>query len=308
LKTKILKMKVLKEAGAMETVTKVAETALFESLRSEAARFLDKDPCNRMGAAWGDERIWSAPLFGAARGDDPIFETFRDTVDERHWTPADAFAAGGLGGGAAGADELSVVSWILPHNPLTKKDNALRTDLTSERWARSRIFGETANMKLRDHLTEFLRNVGYEAVAPMRLPGWAQMESERYVFVSNWSERHAAHACGLGTFGLCDGLITPVGKAIRIGSVVVRGRIEPTPRPYTRYDEYCPFKTRKVCGACIKRCPAGALSARGHDKVRCSNYLDEKTAPYVRERCGFEGYGCGLCQTGVPCASGIPAM
>jgi epoxyqueuosine reductase QueG len=284
---------------------KIAEAALLGALQNEAARFLDEDSCNRMGEAWGDERMWTAPLFGAARGDDPIFEAFKEKVDERHWLPAEAFAAGGY---EASAKDLSVVSWILPHNPVTKKDNASRTALTSERWARSRIFGETANMKLREHLVEFLRSGGCEAVAPMCLPDWAQLESKQYVFVSNWSERHAAHACGLGTFGLCDGLITPAGKAIRIGSVVLRGRIEPTPRPYSRYDEYCSFKTKKACGACIRRCPAGALSALGHDKTKCKAYLDGETAPYVEKNYGFKGYGCGLCQTGVPCSSGIPPI
>ena len=29
-------------------------------------------------------------------------------------------------------------------------------------------------------------------------------------------------------------------------------------------------------------------------------------AKYVKEAFGFEGYGCGLCQTGVPCESGLP--
>ena len=283
--------------------TEFGEMDLLESLRVEAERFLSEDPGNRMGEAWGDERIWPAPLLGAARGDDPIFESFRDTVDPRHWTPAEAFAAGGS---AAGAEELSVVSWILPQNPLTKQDNARQKDMPSERWARAYIFGEAVNVKLRAHIVKFLRAAGHEAVAPMSLPGWKQMDSERYVYVSNWSERHVAHACGLGTFGLCDGLITPVGKAVRIGSVVLRGRVRPTPRPYTRYDEYCLFKTKKTCGACIKRCPAGALSERGHDKRLCSAYLDNKTAPFVKEHYGFKGDSCGLCQAGVPCTSGIP--
>jgi epoxyqueuosine reductase QueG len=283
----------------------ITETSFFESLRSEAARFLDEDPCNRMGAAWGDERIWEAPLLGVARGDDPLFEVFKNKVDESHWLPVEAFAAGGY---EAAADELSVISWILPHNPVTKKDNASRRELTSERWARSRIFGEAANVALRNHMTEFLRIAGCEAVAPMCLKSWSELKSERYVFVSNWSERHVAYACGLGTFGLCDGLITPLGKAVRIGSVVLRARLEPTPRPYTRYDEYCPFKTKKACGVCIKRCPVGALSPQGHDKMKCRAYLNGKTAPYVEEHYGFKGYGCGLCQTGVPCSSGIPAM
>ena len=280
------------------------KTELLESLRNEAARLLNEDPCNLMGDAWGDEHIWETPLLGAARGDDPIFETFRDRVDERHWTPTEAFAAGGL---QAEAEELSVVSWVLPHSQVTKRDNAQSTDMPAERWARSRIFGEDANEKLRHHIVSSLKNAGCEAVAPMSLPGWSRLDSDRYVYVSNWSERHVAYACGLGTFGLCEGLITPLGKAVRFGSVVLRGNLEPTPRSYSRHDEYCPFKTKKTCGVCIKRCPAGAISEHGHDKRLCKAFLEE-TVPYIAERFKFKGHGCGLCQTGVPCSSGIPAF
>jgi epoxyqueuosine reductase QueG len=279
---------------------------LFDSICDEVNRFLKKDPSNVMGGTPGNEPIWAAPLLGVARGDDPIFETFRETVDPRHWSPIDAFVAGGYEG--VSANELSVVSWVLPHTAATRKENAPQKEWPSERWVRSRVFGETANMKLRDHMVAFLKNLGRDAVSPMRLEGWTELRSDRYVFASNWSERHVAHACGLGTFGLCDGLITPVGKSVRIGSLVLRARLEPTPRPYTRHDEYCSFKTKGNCGACIKRCPIGALSEQGHDKIRCRTYLNEKTAPYVMENFKFEGYGCGLCQTGVPCASSIPKL
>jgi epoxyqueuosine reductase QueG len=249
--------------------------------------------------------MWGTPLLGAARGDDPIFEDFRDRVDARHWTPAEAFSAAGGYGNVPGG-ELSVVSWILPHTDITKRDTAREREWPSERWARSRIFGEDENDRLRDHMVEFLKAFGIDAVSPIRLKGWEQIPSERYFLASNWSERHVAYACGLGTFGLCDGLITPLGKAVRIGSIVLRARLSPTSRPYTRHDEYCPFKTSGRCGACIKRCPAGALSERGHDKALCRAYLRGKTAPYVQENYKFKGYGCGLCQTGVPCTSKIP--
>ncbi|MDR1731203.1 MAG: hypothetical protein LBR61_03830 [Synergistaceae bacterium] len=282
---------------------------LFESIRSEAERFLKEDAGNAMELVketlLKNERMWESPLLGVSRGDDPIFETFREWVDPRHWTPAEAFSLGGYG--TVSADELSIVSWILPHSAVTKQDNARQKEWPAERWARSRIFGEKENVRLRAHMVEFLKTSGVDAVAPMNLEAWTSMASERYVFVSTWSERHIAHACGLGTFGLCDGLITPLGKAVRIGSIVLRARLTPTPRPYSRYDEYCIFKTQKKCGACIARCPVGALSERGHDKSRCSQWLSGRTAPYVLENYKFEGYGCGLCQTGVPCASGIPS-
>jgi epoxyqueuosine reductase QueG len=75
------------------------------------------------------------------------------------------------------------------------------------------------------------------------------------------SERHAAYAAGLGTFGLCDGLITSVGKAVRV---------------------------------------------EGRDKQQCRRHLHESCAPYVEQTWNLKGYGCGLCQTGVPCESEIP--
>ena len=38
--------------------------------------------------------------------------------------------------------------------------------------------------------------------------------SEKYAYASTWSERHAAYAAGLGTFGLSDGLITAAGQGM----------------------------------------------------------------------------------------------
>ena len=84
------------------------------------------------------------------------------------------------------------------------------------------------------------------------------MNSARWVFSSAWSERHIAHACGLGTFGLCDGLITPVGKSMRLGSVIAQMPVEPASRPYTDHHAYCLHYARGTCGVCMQRCPVGA--------------------------------------------------
>jgi epoxyqueuosine reductase QueG len=152
-----------------------------------------------------------------------------------------------------------------------------------------------------------LEENGYKAVAPSLLPEWSMKLSDEYVFASTWSERHAAYASGLGTFGLCDGLITPMGKAMRTGSVVARIEITPTTRPYGFHREYCLFFTKGTCGKCIARCPVGALSEKGHDKAKCRAHVRPATEEYVKAHYGFDGYGCGLCQTGVPCESKIPA-
>jgi epoxyqueuosine reductase QueG len=125
-------------------------------------------------------------------------------------------------------------------------------------------------------------------------------------WASTWSERHAAYAAGLGTFGLCDGLITPLGKAMRAGSVVARLQVVVGPRPYSDRNAYCLYLTGRGCGECIARCPAGALGPAGHDKEKCHAHAKGICGPYVEKQYGFVGHGCGLCQTGVPCESSIP--
>ena len=102
---------------------------------------------------------------------------------------------------------------------------------------------------------------------------WTIVNSERFSYASSWSERHAAHAAGLGTFGLCDGLITAKGKAMRVGSVVAKISIEPTPRPYADHRAYCLFFADGTCGKCIDRCPVRAITESGHDKDEVSAAL-----------------------------------
>lgn len=261
-------------------------------------------PDNTLGNAQG-ERAWDPPLVGFSRGDDPLYQEFREVVGPFHRTPREWFEAT-FPGEPAAADELTVISWILPQTEATKRDSRVRARLPAERWARARIFGQESNEKLAEHLVAALAAAGHPAVAPSLSPHWATHRSARFGFASSWSERHAAYAAGLGTFALCDGLITPVGKAHRVGSVVARLAVPPTPRRFADHRANCLFFSRGACRKCIERCPAGALSEAGHDKERCVGFLFPETSEYVETEYGFKGYGCGRCQTGVPCESGIP--
>ena len=252
------------------------------------------------------ERAWDAPLVGFSQGDDPLFRHYKEVVGPFHWTPREAFELA-FPSESVAPHELTVVSWVLPQTEATKADNRTQTVYPAERWARSRIYGEAFNNALREHVVGALQASGYPAVAPMLLPLWETRESDQFVIASTWSERHAAYAAGLGTFGLCDGLITPKGKAMRVGSVVARIEIPPSPRPYEDHHAYCLLYSEGICGRCIGRCPVGAISESGHDKVKCRQHTGGVTSKFVKENYGFDGYGCGLCQTAVPCESGIPA-
>lgn len=282
-------------------------SALAEALVRE---FLSRPEENRIEPE-SPERAWDEPLVGFARGDDPLFAAYKEHVGPFHWTPAEALrlARPDL---CFDDSEVAVLAWVLPQTEAVRADHRREKNMPSRRWCLTRKHGEAINARLRRHVVAGLEAVGIPAAAPVQLTEWGRVEGGRFVYASTWSERHAAHACGLGTFGLCDGLITPVGKSIRVGSVVALAANEDwqaTPRPYASHREWCLFFATGKCGACIRRCPAGALSESGHDKPRCKAYIRGVTSPHAEAHLvGFAVNACGLCQTGVPCEKGIPKV
>ena len=275
-------------------------------LEGAVKQFFRESPENSLKNLLG-ERAWDEPLVGFSAGDDPIYAMLKDDIGPFYLTPDEIFRKSFPEADPVTAGALTVVSWILPQTRNTRADHRKATVYPSERWARARYYGEMFNDLVRKHVCNILGDRGIAAVAPMHAPFWSWTVSERYSLASNWSERHAAFVAGLGTFGLCDGLITAAGKAIRCGSVVARMTVPPTARPYKHHREYCLHFSQGTCDKCIKRCPAGAISENGHDKLKCQGYLNEMKE-YVKDRFDFDTHPCGLCQTGVPCEFRIPAV
>ena len=294
------------EETRKEEVMAFSSPSSASSWLTETAAAFMQSPDNDLNMPGGHEPAFGEPLVGFSAGSDPLWNEYKEYVGEYHWTPLEAFALA-YPGERVTADELYVMSWVLPQTEVTRRDNRKEKALPAERWVRARIFGEeTANNGLRKCLLNAMHDKGIQALAPVFLPDWSRRPSEKYVYASNWSERHAAYTAGLGTFGLCDGLITPLGKAMRVGSLIVRLPVSVTSRPYTHHQEYCLFFSSGTCGVCMRRCPVGAISENGHDKLVCRAFVHEETPPYIEKNWHFKGYGCGLCQVGVPCEKGIP--
>jgi len=145
-------------------------------------------------------------------------------------------------------------------------------------------------------------------VAPTLSPTFQYLRDEKVGWASPWSERHIAYACGLGTFSLNDGLITPKGVAIRLGSVVTVLKLTPSEKKYRHYRENCLQFRNENCGKCILRCPAGAITEKGHNKDKCQEYISSEALKAKRSEYGLENPppSCGLCQSDVPCEFEIP--
>jgi hypothetical protein len=252
------------------------------------------------------EKIFDTPLIGFSSGLDPLYDEYKSHIGSFYFTPLELLSKS-FPDMELAAEDITVISWIIPSTAATRKEQAEQDRYPSERWIRTRDIGEKFNNSIRRHVVEQLEQAGIAAVAPLLSAHWARSDEGPYAPCSNWSERHAAYAAGLGTFGLCDGLITPVGKAMRAGSVIAATKIPPSTRPYDDHHAYCLHFTENTCRQCIPRCPVSALSEDGHNKKRCMQYTEHVMHEYIKEEYGFETYACGLCQSRVPCTDKIPA-
>lgn len=238
-------------------------------------------------------KTFDTPVFGFGAADDEHFKLLKDPsaigthfLLPREWLP----------------EAKTVISFFLPFTETVKAGNRKDRAWPSEEWLHARIEGQAFLNKLCRHLNSELIKYGYKSLVPsLDERFWSKTHSgsdggTAISFTSNWSERHAAFVCGLGTFGLSKGLITKKGIAGRFGSIITELYLPPDKREYEDIYEYC-----SMCGLCGKNCPVNAISIeRGKNHRICSDFLDE-TAEKYKPR-----YGCGKCQVGVPCENGIP--
>jgi ferredoxin len=255
---------------------------------------------------------WDEPLVGFASGMDPLFFEYKTIIGPFHLTPREIISAALKEKGRSillsEIEQVSVISWILPIAEDTRKSNRKEDKFPSKLWAYTRDFGESCNNALKKQVINFLEDLRHIAVAPTLFPTFQHLRDEKVGWASPWSERHIAYACGLGTFGLSDGFISPKGKAIRIGSVVTLLKLTPSEKKYRHHKENCLMFRNEKCGKCIPRCPVGAITEKGNDKDKCREYLNSEPLKAKRLEYGLQNPppSCGLCQSAVPCEFEIP--
>lgn len=256
------------------------------ALEQEAVRLVTEAEANRINGS--DDPIFDAPLLGVAAADDPLFRRMkeRELVGERFILPAEWLPGA-----------KTVLSVFFPFSEAVRKSNRMSGRDISFEWLYGRIEGQQLILKTMNAFSRILTDAGLPNVVPMLDPRfWDGVKQGLYT--SNWSERHVAFIAGLGTFGLSRGLITRRGMAGRFSSLVTAVPFPPDEREYEDPYEYC-----IRCGACVKNCPAGAISLEeGKDHTLCSKFLDFTGETYSPR------YGCGKCQVGVPCEYKVPEL
>ena len=238
-------------------------------------------------------KIYETPILAFGSVDDDIYTKYKspDIIGSHFMNPAEWLPSA-----------KTVISLFLPFTDKIKKANSSNYHWPADEWLHGRIEGQKLLEELLKYLAKTISEAGYQTLAPaldkrFKVSNIGDDIDYKSNWTSNWSERHIAYACGLGTFGLSKGIITERGMCGRLGSLVTELDLPKDDRKYDGTYENC-----TMCGACISHCPAKAISLEdGMKRTLCNVFVDT-----TREKHNPR-YGCGKCQVGVPCESANPA-
>lgn len=267
--------------------------ALAEAVRTSPHNYVSE----QMALAPEDvgKRLYDDPIIAIGSADDPLWDKLKEpqAVGAIFRTPKQWMPQG-----------RCVVSYFAPFSDYVVEGNRADNVVVGNGWLYARVEGQAFLTEINHFLEQWFESQGVKALSPYASEDFKyvfeagsseDIADKSLSFTSNWSERHVAFICGLGTFGLSKSLITKRGVAGRFGSVIVDAPLEVTPRQYTDIYEYC-----TMCGACM-RCPGGAITLEnGKSHEQCSAYVHTTRVKYAPR------FGCGKCQVKVPCERGIP--
>jgi len=263
-----------------------------------AESFCMTSPLNYVGDDWGLDKklvgmqLLDKPIMKVGCADDPWFEKLKNPeIVGPHFKLPKVWLD----------DAKTVISFFFPTGEQIRNSNRGQNPVPSLEWTVGRVEGQRFIDAFGAYLKTTIISQGYSAVHPYL--------DDRYVcthpdpkedvppYNSNWSERHVAFVCGLGTFGLHDCIITEKGCAGRLLSLITNIDLELDERDYSERFDYC-----IKCGQCISKCPFEAIKADGNkDIIECAKLQRFYHRVFIKPR-----VGCGKCLVGIPCENSRP--
>ncbi|MGE4265854.1 MAG: epoxyqueuosine reductase [Deferribacterales bacterium] len=236
---------------------------------------------------------WGEPLVGFADAYHPEIQNLKNRISPDHGLPQEVLP-----------DAKTVIVYFVPFTKELADTNRHLGELASPEWALAYEETNAMFIELNAALIKELASAGINGrVAPQT----STFDTEK--LISGWSHRHFAWAAGLGTFGINNMLITKKGCCGRYNSIVTNFETEHG-KPLTK--ENCLYKRNRKCGACMKRCPSGALTPDGFARHKCQEILLKNAAIYNNFGTSYtdsDGNAvssgsdvCGKCVAGVPCS------
>jgi len=226
------------------------------------------------------------PKVGYSNASSPLFKELKKLAHPNHLTPEEILG-----------DAETVINFIVPLSMKAVNEN-VEGVIGSYRWAYEYAYANILINSLAREISQLLVRKGFKGVPIDATWNW-----DEKTLLAEWSHRHSAYISGLGKFGVNNLLITEMGTAVRLGTVITDAQI---PSSFFPMVEYCLSKRGTKCDVCIDRCPVHAFKNWMEvGKWKCyENCL--RTDKKHREKIGYVVDCCGKCISGTPCAISIP--
>lgn len=234
-------------------------------------------------------RFFEAPIMAIGRADDPGFLELKkpEAIGEHFMLPQEWMP-----------EAKSVISLFLPFTQRVILSNTVDKIQPSWEWLFTRVDGQQHLLATGALIQKVLMDEGFKAIVPQADERYIMRTAQQQADIpipawsSNWSERHVGFVTGIGTFGRHTNLISKKGCCGRLISVITDWETEADKKQYSGLYDYC-----ADCGKCYEACPANSLSAGGKRIKTCSEFLGKNCVQYAPR------YGCGKCQSGLPCST-----
>jgi len=240
------------------------------------------------------KRLFSYISAGTQTGSHPVFKKITQIID-KHLTPLDIFKNKYSNYNDI---EISVITFAFHYSNDIVNDNAAEVTHPSFSWYELRHKFDL----ILDPFILYIKSIfnDNKILIPEKSELYSVKKNTK-VPTANWSLRHIAFACGLGSFGLHGALITDRGCTHRLLSIVTDYNFNHYPQISMNPYFNCLYFNNKSCTKCIDRCPVNAIIPGEHIIERCFDHEMVVNKHKAIEIYGKEIAACGLCMSGVPC-------
>lgn len=232
---------------------------------------------------------WRKPLLATAEADDR-FDILPIIAAGNHMRPTELLKSC-----------RSVVVFFIPFTAEVADGNIEGT-FAGEAWGLSLSLTNELIQDVSEFIRDFFSKYGYQSKLT---PATYNFDPES--LTARWSHKHLAHIAGLGRFGMNAQLITPLGCAGRLGSLVTEAQLGDN--PLIEEKELCLHKTGNDCLRCMKTCPVGAVTLKGIDRRRCDKRIRVNRKRFAaRPGMADDIEVCAKCVAGMPCSLQWPSL